>query len=445
MGYRIALLLKQHYYQHYNDHLPGISEDVSVEYFTYDTLDELKNIYLKIKDDFEGFLVSGIAPMKAIYSLGEQAADAVVDYFHISVENTYHILLQQIVLDEHLKLSRIGMDFIQDGHTLKELLVSNRFAQRIREFEEEWRDFSSSVDLDEREAALSVKYRELAAQNKLDMIITYFYSVIENMRDTSIPCIYVYPDENMISDIVKSMKKSISIKNMKSHLPAVIHINMENMPVQDEVSYEKTRLEINKMIMELNQKYLNRLVIKNTYRDFELYGDYSIIKEITGDFKKCQILEQLHSLLSFKGSVGYGIGHTFYQARINAVDASHYSRNGSLREDGSYLIDENDQLTVLQIGLVPAGMKVSGDYINDIADKVSLSSETIVRIIRVMKQEGTNKLTTQELMHHLNISSRAANKFLAALQKDGYAEVVGMRRSGNKGRPINIYQINLKY
>ena len=253
MGYRIALLLKQHYYQHYNDHLPGISEDVSVEYFTYDTLDELKNIYLKIKDDFEGFLVSGIAPMKAIYSLGEQAADAVVDYFHISVENTYHILLQQIVLDEHLKLSRIGMDFIQDGHTLKELLVSNRFAQRIREFEEEWRDFSSSVDLDEREAALSVKYRELAAQNKLDMIITYFYSVIENMRDTSIPCIYVYPDENMISDIVKSMKKSISIKNMKSHLPAVIHINMENMPVQDEVSYEKTRLEINKMIMELNQ------------------------------------------------------------------------------------------------------------------------------------------------------------------------------------------------
>ena len=290
MGYRIALLLKQHYYQHYNDHLPGISEDVSVEYFTYDTLDELKNIYLKIKDDFEGFLVSGIAPMKAIYSLGEQAADAVVDYFHISVENTYHILLQQIVLDEHLKLSRIGMDFIQDGHTLKELLVSNRFAQRIREFEEEWRDFSSSVDLDEREAALSVKYRELAAQNKLDMIITYFYSVIENMRDTSIPCIYVYPDENMISDIVKSMKKSISIKNMKSHLPAVIHINMENIPVQDEVSYEKTRLEINKMIMELNQKYLNRLVIKNTYRDFELYGDYSIIKEITGDFKKCQIL-----------------------------------------------------------------------------------------------------------------------------------------------------------
>ena len=60
---------------------------------------------------------------------------------------------------------------------------------------------------------------------------------------------------------------------MKSHLPAVIHINMENIPVQDEVSYEKTRLEINKMIMELNQKYLNRLVIKNTYRDFELYGD----------------------------------------------------------------------------------------------------------------------------------------------------------------------------
>ena len=116
-----------------------------------------------------------------------------------------------------------------------------------------------------------------------------------------------------------------------------------------------------------------------------------------------------------------------------------------MQEDGSYLIDENDQLTVLQIGLVPAGMTVSGDYISNIADKVSLSSETIVRIIRVMKQEGTNKLTSQELMHHLNISARAANKFLAALQKDGYAEIVGMKRSGNKGRPINVFQINLRY
>lgn len=57
-----------------------------------------------------------------------------------------------------------------------------------------------------------------------------------------------------------------------------------------------------------------------------------------------------------------------------------------------------------------------------------------------MKQEGTNKLTSQELMHHLNISARAANKFLAALQKDGYAEIVGMKRSGNKGRPINVYR-----
>lgn len=445
MGYRIALLLKQHYYRHFNQRLPGISEDIFVECFTYDTLEELKTLFLQNKNNFEGFLVSGIAPMKAIYSLGEQAADAVVDYFHISVENTYRILLQQIVLNEQLKLSRIGMDFLQDGHTLKELLESNRFAQRIREFEDEWIEYSSNVDLDEREAALSEKYRELAAQDKLDMVITYFYSVTENLRDTSVPCIYVYPDENMISDILNSMKKSISIKSMKDHLPAVIHINMENMPVQDEMSYETTRLEINKMIVELNRKYLNRLIIKNTYRDFELYGDYSIIKEITGDFQKCQILDRLHSLPSFRGSVGYGIGRTFYQARVNAIDASHYSRNGSQQEDGSYLIDENDQLTVLQIGLVPAGMKVSGDYIHDIADKVSLSSETIVRIIRVMKQEGTNKLTSQELMHHLNISARAANKFLAALQKDGYAEVVGMRRSGNKGRPINIYQIDLKY
>lgn len=445
MGYRIAMLLKQHYYEHFNGNIPGVSDDVTLECYTYDTLEELKKIYLDIRDSFEGFLVSGITPMKAIYSLGDDASDAVVDYFHISVENTYRLLLQQIVLDENLRLSRIGMDFLQDGHTLEELLAKNQFAQRIREYEEEWKELPAEQSLDEKEAAISVKYRKLAAENKLDTILTYFYSVVENMKDSSIPCTYVYPDENIIHQILENMKAAISIKNMKNHLAAVVHINLENMQAKDEMAYEKKRLEINKIIMDLNHRYLNRFIIKNNYRDFELYGDYSIIKEITGDFQKCQILEQLRTNTAFHGSVGYGIGRTLYQARVNAIDASHYSRNGSFLEDGSYLIDENDQLTVLQIGLVPAGMKLSEDYLNHIAEKASLSTETIVRIIRVMKEAGTNKLTSQDLMYHLNISSRAANKFLAALEKSGYAQVSGMHRSGNKGRPVNVYEIKLKY
>ena len=48
-------------------------------------------------------------------------------------------------------------------------------------------------------------------------------------------------------------------------------------------------------------------------------------------------------------------------------------------------------------------------------------------------------------MDALHISLRTANKFLSNLEKNGYAQVAGLKRSGNKGRPVNVYRILMNY
>lgn len=63
----------------------------------------------------------------------------------------------------------------------------------------------------------------------------------------------------------------------------------------------------------------------------------------------------------------------------------------------------------------------------------------------VMNAMGTNEITSQDLVRGLEISLRNANKFLSNMQKHGYADVVGQKRDGNKGRPINLYRLKLDY
>ncbi|MFR6331574.1 MAG: hypothetical protein ACLUOI_24085 [Eisenbergiella sp.] len=47
----------------------------------------------------------------------------------------------------------------------------------------------------------------------------------------------------------------------------------------------------------------------------------------TEGLHQCQ-LTVLNQELDFPGSVGYGIGDNIYQARLNAINASHFGRAG---------------------------------------------------------------------------------------------------------------------
>lgn len=108
-------------------------------------------------------------------------------------------------------------------------------------------------------------------------------------------------------------------------------------------------------------------------------------------------------------------------------------------------MDEKGNLTVLKSGTTEKTVKISEDYVRTIANAVRLSAETIVRIIGVMHSLNTDKITSHDLVYGLNISLRNANKFLSNMEKYHYAEVVGYKRIGNKGRPVRVYQLTLKY
>lgn len=431
MKYRIALLLKEHYRKQVKEWKKILPGDMQLTFIPYETLEELKDSFLSVYKEYDGFYVSGIIPYQVLTTLKEvRDMESLIVYSPIDVENTYSILLQQLILTGTKNLSRIGIDFLKKDENLEEMILSGRFAEAVHSYEARWESRDTLAAIREEEEFINQKYVEQCSRGKYDLVITYFYSVVETLRESDVVCRYVYPNPQAFTRIMENLRKNISLKNLKNNLSAVIHIDMGNQE------------NVKAAVRDFNNQYFNKMIWKEYDGVLELYTDYDFLKYITEDFSCCRITKFLQGRMDFTGVVGYGVGANIYQARINAIDASRYGRNQE-QKGISFLIDEKENLSVLGAESREEVLRVREGYVSEIANQVKLSAETILKIIGVMQTSGTDELTSEDLQKALDISLRTANKFLSALERSGYAVVTGKKRSGNKGRPVNVYQIKM--
>lgn len=433
MGYTIALLLKEHYREHVEEWKQYIPSDIQTEYITYSTFKELEEQFLSVKERVDGIYVSGIMPWQALRILMGKNSHQALAYSPINLENTYKVLLQKMISARKQSLARVGMDFLNGYSDLEELIMSGKFSEAVHSYEERWEKMDTIAQIEEEENAINRYYRRQCLENKFDMVITYFYSVVETLRDLDVECVYVYPSAQAFEQIMDGLKSSISLREMRSKLPAVVYFDTDG----DEELGNRLR----KSVALFNRKHMNRLMKKESYSDLEYITDYGFLKELTNDFVSCPLKDWLKRDMDYEGAIGYGIGGSVYQARLNAIDAARYARRINGRRGASVLIDEKDSLRVLQKESTENMIHVSEKQISEIADNAKLSAETILRIMGVMQASGSSEITSQELIDALQISLRTANKFLSILEKHGYARVTGLKRNGNKGRPVNVYKI----
>ena len=449
MEYKIALILKEHFRSKINSYLEHKPADVILDFYPYTTIKEIQDIFLSIKEEYDGFYVSGLIPLQAIKILGDAGREGSIAYSAVNVENVYRSLLRHMIVTgiDKVDLSRIGIDFLTGDSTVEELIRTDQFAQAAHTYEQYWSSLESVEELETEEMRVQEFYVKQCREHKLDVIITYYYSVIERVKEFGVECHYVYRGEWAFWNSIEELKKSIYIRKSDQHRNAVIHIDTEKARDLYKDTYEIFRLELTKLITQFNGQNLNQAIFKASYDDLELYMDYKTMEQLTNGFKICPLLPFLQQKIDFPGSIGYGIGNNIYQARLNAVNAANYGKGRTEKAQSSYLLDSGENLISLSAGnTVPSAavLSISTETVAEIADRTKLSQGTIVRIAEVLNAGGTSRITSQDLIDRLGTSLRSANKFLSCLEKGGVATVCGQVRQTGKGRPINIYEIDFK-
>lgn len=443
--YRAALLLKQHLIDYCKNNIPDFTDRFQLDYYDYDTLEELEHLYHSLKDSYDGFISSGIVPHHFLTEIGRND-DVSFGCFRFDIENTYRILLQQCISRGSADLSRVGIDFLGPDASLAQVISDGNLPRAASGFE--WRvSMLSAEALVAFEDALNKRYLDRYQRGELDFIVTYFYSTVQTFKDLPLDCYYLYPSENEFRYVMRSLEQNIVQRKAQGSFPAVIRIDFTEDIKENLQKADLYTAEMQRILLNLIDHFNNKLSLKSGTGYFELYTDSRTVDQMTDRFHSCALIHHLQKNTHFNGTIGYGIGSDFYSARANAMRAERFGSQQLDKKSGSYLIDQSQMLTCLADSdqLEEKWMtNIPADYVTQIADRAGLPAHAIRKIIGILSHGSTNQLSSTDLISYLGISLRTANRYLASLEKCGIAKAVGRRNVNGRGRPIVIYELDLR-
>lgn len=444
MHKEIAFLLQEHFLNYCQNMLGDTWQGHRITYFRYETLSELQQVFLAQKSRFDAFLVSGVIPLAALWEV-DTPPYAVKDRIGHYLINTYRILLGLLFQRGGYDPARIGIDFVGEDVPLLQVLEEDRLPELVEEHNRHFLGMTVP-ELEEQERMLVADYQRRCRAGGLDVVITYYNSVVQGLAGEAVECYYSYPSRNSMLQALEQCVRKIQTETLRRNQSAVIRVSPRyNLRARQLASNHGLELlSLKQALLEYCHQRQIDPVLKDDLTDVELYLTLEQLGAVTRQFTLCDLAPYLGERIGFQGLVSLGSGPDLASARSHAMQAQDYRTR--LEQDTCVYIDESEAIRSLPLtspSLPEAGVSVG--QVEEAANRCHLSAETVYRVISVMQAEHTDQLTSEELIRNQGFSLRVANRVLKALVTGGYARISGQRRVGNKGRPQNLYQILLDF
>lgn len=445
MKEKIALLLQPHYCEYCRGILGDEWKDCSLTYLEYETIAQLRDLFQENKERYDGFMTSGALPLSVLRS-ADRPPYAVKDFFGGYIQNTYRILLHEVLKRGHTDAGRIGLDYIESGTELLQLLEQDRLPGLVQSFEQRLLELSEQ-ELKEFEQQLVQNYLKQSREERLDFVVTYFHSVVDALEKEGVECYYSYPSSQSLQYSLESCLKNIRLEQIRKNVPAVLRVTLDYSSRQEQKNSirENELLQLKASLLEYCRAYQIEPVLKDDFGDVELYLNLDQVARLTAQYTSFDLPLWLQERFHFEGSISIGAASDLNKARFRALLALDYERK--LEKGVTVFIDEQEKVYTIPVGKKERSQNsgVPAAYVEGIANQAHLSSETVFRVIAAMQTAKGTEFTAYDLVQLQNFSLRIATRVLTALSNAGYAELIGQKRVGNKGRPQNLYRLNIRY
>ena len=441
MKIRIALIVKEHFVAYCREKFPFENETMVLIPKTYDTLEQLVECYREMLGQCDAVITSGLLPQAVLKGV-DVDNPPVFGSFCYDVENTYRIILREGVRRNHLDLSRIRLEALPPDVPIEKAVEENSLPYYATLFGKRF-SLSSMEELQREEDRISQEYIKLVEEGKIDYILTYFYSVVENLTPYGIDCYYLYPSETEFYRVIDQVCTQVALRMAEKSAPAVVHLTLR--PIQAGTAGMDLRIaELHTALLEYIRLNQYDISVKQGSQYFHLYTDARTLEQMTQRFSVCPLTRNIPLVGQLCSAVGYGAGNSFFQATQNATKAAQYALELNSAAKASYYIDSSGNLTALshqQLAQQSWIEQLPKDQLLSLAGQASLSVDTIVKLASVVYAMETDQLTSQDLIERLGLSLRTANRYLANLTKAGLAQAVGQKAMVKKGRPVTVYSL----
>jgi len=412
--------------------------ELQISVVSYCVYTDVLNMIDEIQQDADVLLFPG----KAAYALCEKNKSPVIPWEYIP-RHTSSLLRALVEVQHRYKkdICRISYD------TLSPELIHATYEE---------------IGIGSADLRIAVAEQRLLAPTYLDYLVKFhtdhYYhggasccitgltEISNHLKQLGIPCVLTLPTRTLIIDTVKRLQlRYLAQQNSKN---SIVIISVEigfsgeySILGKDDYAYISNRIKVLECIYQFSYR-IDGVVVENSNRSFLIFTTRSAIELETEGFKNLYLLDMLDTCRAENVSVGIGYGNTASEAKFNAFDAMEMARK--TKKNCAYVIRENG--SVLS-PLKPSRKKDSYDDLIDkellkLSEQTGLSVNTLYALWSKTQKSMRSEFTSRELASICGFSVRTMDRILQKLLTAGCCKVLGMRITGEHGRPSRIFNFS---
>lgn len=437
----IIIITSEYLHPFVQNIIENVHLDCAIQIVEYNNFYHITEIYKEYETIADGFMVSGKTALAAIEKALPTHKKPIIS-FEASIVSIYYLLLEKFLENRKLDTKRVFFDFLlplyqNTDHATVDYFLYHKETFQIKSEVGEWLNNITLREISLVEEQLTEKIMELWNEHKIDLVICHYGSIIPFLKQHHIPYCYSPPTKEDLLNLISTFLSQIELNRLRENLPGVIAVTLLG---KDKRCLAKTSLK--KALSNITNEFALNVILQEEEEDkCYIFTTLRAIECITNKLRRCSIRPALKKKYGIDAYVGYGIGNDITSAKSNAQDAL----KESLFSRGCYVVNEQHNLQ----GPLNAEkyLAVRGDISKEIyttAKRCNLSTLTIQKLLSIIEMTGTNKITQQTLAEHLGVTTRNAGRILGNLEKGGAASIVYTQSITSKGRPIKVYELNIK-
>ncbi|MBA9086409.1 hypothetical protein FHR92_002887 [Fontibacillus solani] len=282
----------------------------------------------------------------------------------------------------------------------------------------------------------------------VDATVTCVTSVYKSLQQLDVPVFRVVPTRSSMRDCLnRALLEGKSLRYSSTQI-AVGIMNVDNFTkvakeAASEYEIQRKKIILQQIVIDFGEE-TQSLIKWSDSDEVSFITTRGIIEQVTHKFQDAPLLLEIMERLQWNASIGIGIGRTANEAEGKAREALLKAKSGG--GGNCYLI--------MQDGIVygPMGSELTLEYsarsenpeLLSLAKKIGLSVGTINKLISLCRRLGTSTLTASQLAEGFGITLRSARRIMAVLEKYEMARIVGEEQPAGRGRPRQIYTLNLE-
>ena len=437
MNIRILFITSHYFYPKTVAALERLDLGCQTIVVPYDDFSHVPEIYRQYQDCCDAVMVSG-SSVRQILEMNFPNINKPVSEFQIDSDALHRDILRYAVERGSLDFSRVALDFMLpmgSCYSVADFLEIDDMPMIIRQNVVWLQD--DQVLTQKPEELILERIRKLWESKTIDSVICMYSCIIPQLQQLGIPFRCPFLSDAHLKRLIKDILVKIELNQLHNSHPAVLQI----FPLKGSTLSAEESAALEREVTDFLRSNLTDCVIQQTETCCRIITSMQIVRFLTDDFQGCRLQNLLRENLPFPLVTAYGIGTTISHAMNNVQLASREAKIMEL----PFAVDSNGHL----VG--PMNSKGNGVItqsfrlkLSDIAKQSSLSVATIQKILMVMHNRGSDKITIPELAQCLSTTTRNANRIVQNLIQGGFAVPVFTQATHSRGRPVQVYAINLR-